>query len=163
MTRHPTNVGCTPENVARFDIKHEFSGSIAAYCIAAMDMYNSLWLTGTTAGVENVEHILAIHRFARNNGILGNIIQQYIQVHIAARSHGYFKPCMPLDKHLFNCRSFGNSFVGNFLELNNFTAAIATIGCNEYFGITVIHAIAQRTGCKPSKHYHVGSPQACAC
>src|SRR5437588_8058559 len=115
MTRHPTDVGSTPENVTGFDIKHKFSSSITANCIAAMHVYNSLWLTSTAAGVENVEYILAVHRFARYNGILGNILQQFIQVHIAALSHRYFKPRMPYDKHFFNSRSLGNSLVRNFL------------------------------------------------
>src|SRR5689334_9790711 len=56
----PTDVGGTPEDVIRLDIKDKLSSGVNAYGVAALDMDNAFGLAGATACIEDVERVFAI-------------------------------------------------------------------------------------------------------
>ena len=160
MAGHPTYICCTPINVVWLDIKHKSGGSITAHGVAALDMDNSLWLTRTAAGVKDIEDILAVHRLARHNGVSRNIFQQFVQVHVTTLRHRHFFTSALHDDHLLNSGGLANSFVCNFLELDKFAAAIATISSDEHLGLAVVDAVTKGTRSKATKDHHMGRSQA---
>src|SRR5947208_7479894 len=118
-------------------------------------MDNPLWLARTATGVEDVEHILAVHLVTRYDGVCRNIFQQVVQVHVASLLHRYFFTSALHDNQLLNSGCLANSFVGNFLEFDKFAAAIATIGSDEHLGLAVIDTVSQGTGSKATKYHHM--------
>src|SRR5437588_6702641 len=97
MTCHPTNICCTPKDVAWLNIKNKFGGGIYAHRVAALNVYNSLWLACAAAGVKDIEHILAVHRLTRYNSVFRDLFQQVVQVHITALRHRHFLASAPHD------------------------------------------------------------------
>ena len=126
-------------------------------------MDNPLWLACTATGVEDVEHILAVHRLTGYDGVCRNIFQQVVQVHVTTLRHRHFFTSALHDNQLLNSGCLANSFVGNFLEFDKFAAAIATIGSDEHLGLAVIDAVTQGTGGKATKDHHMSRSQASAC
>ena len=66
MTGDPADVGCAPVNVFIADVEDVFHRAINPEQVTAGRMQDSLWLSGRTAGIENVEGMLGIepHRWA---------------------------------------------------------------------------------------------------
>ena len=71
MTRNPTDIRSTPINVRIFEVKNPFAGDMGVEVIAACGVDDSLRFARTARGVENEEHIFAVHRFGGTIG--GNL------------------------------------------------------------------------------------------
>ena len=123
-------------------------------------MHDALRLAGAAAGVEDIEQILAVHRLARNVGILGDIRQQVVPGDIATGLHRHLFPRPLDDDHFFNAGGFGNRLIRDVLQIDDLSAAKTAIGSDKHFGIAVEYAIAQGAGRKAAEHHHMHSSQA---
>src|ERR1700730_100509 len=92
VTCHPAHIGGTPEHVAWLNVKYEPGGGGCSHSVAAMNMYDSLWLACAAAGVQDEEHILAVHRLARHVSIFRNICQQVVPVNVPSCLHWHVFP-----------------------------------------------------------------------
>src|SRR5947208_14911310 len=118
-------------------------------------MDNPLRLARTATGIEDIEHILAVHRLTGYDSVCRNIFQQVVQVHVTTLRHRHFFTSALHDDQLLNSGCLANSFVGNFLEFDKFAAAITTIGSDEHLGLAVIDTVSQGTGSKATKYHHM--------
>jgi hypothetical protein len=132
MSGYPTHTRSTPEDVFIFYVEHKPGCSIEANGIATVDMDHSLWLAGTTTGVQNVEGILTVHWLTGDDGIIRDVSQQIVPVKVATCFHRDINAKPSNDDHLSIpvASSIASSVM--FLSWINFPFSIKEIMTQEY-------------------------------
>src|SRR5215472_17057906 len=120
MSRYPTHIGSTPENIFIFYIEHELGCSVEPDGIAPVNMHHPLWLAGTAAGVLNVEWILTLHWLTGDDNIFGDTLQQVVPVDVTTCFHRDVHAKPSNNDHLFDTGSFSHCLIRNTLEFDQF-------------------------------------------
>ena len=87
MTCHPTDISCTPVDIAGLNIKNKLGRRINTNSVATLHVDNTFRLACAPTGIEDVEHILAIHWYTGHHCILRDIGQQFVQIDITSGLH----------------------------------------------------------------------------
>ena len=146
----PANIGGTPIDIRLFQVENPLGSGIDAGQIAAGGVDDALGLAGSAAGVEHIEHILAVHRLRSAGQRLAG--HQVVPPHIPPGGH----PLRGLagaadDHHLFHRGSALQGGVGVLFQRHNAAAAIAPVGGNQHLGLGILQAVADGFGAEPAK------------
>ena len=152
---HPPDVGGAPVDVVRLEVEHPLGGGIAAGEVAAGGVHDPLRLPGRARRVEDVEHVLGVHRLWRADvrRVLHQLVVPVVPpgLHVDAQIGGAAAD----DDDAGDRRGRRQRLVGHLLERHDIAATVAAVGGDQHLALRVVDAIAQRIGAEPAEHHVV--------
>ena len=163
VTGHPTDVGRAPVDVILLEVEDPLRGRVGADQVPTGRVDDPLRLPGRPGGIEDVEHVLRVHRF-RLAGQRRLRHQRVIPV-IAVWLHRHWQRIVRLpadDNDVLDRRRLAHRIVHHLLERHDPAAPVATIGGHQHAGFRVVDPVAQRLGAEAAEHnaVHGADPRA---
>ena len=119
----------------------------------------ALGLAGGPAGVEQEQHVLAVHRLRLAGH--GLAFHQVVPPDVAAVHHLVVGGAgAPEHHHLLDAGRSVQRVVGVLLEGNDAAASPAPVGGDQQLRLRVVDPVAQGLGAEPPEHHAVGRPDA---
>ena len=148
----------------RYDADKVKSKSTHIEGVSTSSMYQTLWHTGTSRGVQNEQIFFGVHLDWRTVRAL--IVHQNIHSHIAfvhlvgSFRFGTFVLAFP-DQHVLDqglVLDVIHGFVANILEGNAFASTKSVVGGDQVFRFGGLNATGQRLGGEAGKNNRVDRP-----
>ncbi len=127
----PADVGGAPVDVVLAQVEDHLGRRVGADQIAAGGVDDALRLSGRAGGVEDVEHVLGVHRLGLARG--RRALHQLVIPVIAAGLHldRQRRAGALDDDDVLDRRRAGHRFVGHLLQRDDVAAAVAAVGGDE--------------------------------
>jgi hypothetical protein len=142
----PADIRRTPIHVVVAEIEDELGRGVGADQVSARRVHDALRLSRRAGGVEDVEHVLGIHRLgiARRRRALHQVVVPVVAPFLEL--DGRRGADALDDDHVFNRRRAGQSFVGHLLQRDDLAAPVAAVGRDQQPAGGIVDAIPQRLG-----------------
>ena len=141
---HPADVGSAPENVVLLEIENPLGRGLNAKQVAAGGVDDALGLAGGAAGIEQEQHILAVHRLRLAGHRLA--FHQVVPPDVPAVHHLVIGAAGPVHHHhLLDAGRAVQRVVGVLLERYDAAATVAAVGGDQQPRLRVVDPVAQRT------------------
>ena len=154
---HPADVGRAPVDVVVLQVEDPLGGGVAADQVAGGRVDDALRLARRAGRVEDVEHVLGVHRLgldALASGVLHQlvvpVVAALLHVHREARRRSRCTTTTCADR-----RRVLQRLVGHLLERHELAAAIAAVGGDQHRALRVVDAVAQRLGAEAAEDHGV--------
>ena len=159
---HPADVGRAPVDVFVLHVEDPLGGGVAADQIAGGGVDDALRLPRRAGRVEDVEHVLGVHRLGLDALASGVLHQPVVPVVAALLDvHREARRLIALDDDdVADRRRVLQRLVGHLLERHQLAASIAAVGRDQHRALRVVDAIAQRLGAEPAEHDAVHGAEA---
>ncbi len=151
----PADVGRAPVDVVLLEVEDPLGRGVAAGEIAAGRVDDALRLPGRARRVEDVEHVLRVHRLGL--AVVGRLVHDLVVPVVAARLHVHAQvggAAFHDDDRRDRRRGF-ERLVGHLLERHDAAAAIAAVGRHQHLALRVVDAIAQRLAAEAAEDHAV--------
>ena len=142
VSRHPADIGRGPPNVIVFEIEDIFGRGRDLRQIAPRRMDDALGLSRRAGGVEDVEHVLRIHRLGL--AIVVDVVHENVPPVIASFFEVDLKIAAFDDDDVLDTRRTFDRLVGEFLQGHDVAASVPAICSNHELGFGIIDAISKR-------------------
>ena len=161
---HPADVGRAPEDIVFLEIEDHSGRGCDAGEIAAGRVHDALWLAGGPRCVEDVQHVLRVHRLrlAVERRVLHETVPPVVATlpHFRERFVSRSAGATLHHHHVLDRRSRLQRFVGIALQGNYLAAAIAGVRGDEHLHLGIVDPVAQRFGGEPAEHDRVDGADA---
>ncbi len=156
----PADVGGAPEHVVFLEVEDPVGGGDHAGQIAAGGVHDALGLAGGAGGVEDVEHVLGVHRLGL--AVAGGVLHQAVPPVVAPLFdvHGELRPAALHHHHVLDGRAVLQGLVRELLERQDAAAAVAAVGGDEQLGLGVVDPVAERLGAEAAEDHRVNGADA---
>ena len=159
VARDPADVGGAPVDVVLLDVEHPLGRRHRSQQVAARRVDDAFGLAGGAAGVEQEQHILAVHGFRLAGHRLA--FHQVVPPDVAAVHHLFVGGSGAAQHHhLLDAGRAVQRVVGVLLEGNDAAAPVAAVGGYQQLRLRVVDAVAQRLGAEPAEHDAMGRADA---
>ena len=161
MAGYPTDVRGAPVNVFLFQVEDPLCRGVGAHQVAAGGVDDPFRLAGGAAGIQEIEHVLAVHglRLAGQR-LVGH---QVVPPHVAALHHAVIRVAGTPHHHYFlDGGRTVQRLVDVLLEFNDAAPPVAAVGGDNDLRLGVVDPVADRFGAKATEHHAVGSADASA-
>ena len=162
VARHPADVGGAPVDVFVLHVEDPLGGRVAADQVAGRRVDDALRLPRRPGRVEDVEHVLGVHRLGLETLPAGLLHQAVIPV---------VAPLLDVDREarrlialddddVADRRRVLQRLVGHLLERHQLPAAIAAVGGDQHRALRIVDAVAQRLRAEAAEHHAVHRAEA---
>ncbi len=161
MAGHPAKIRRAPEHVIFAQVEDHLRRRVRADEISAGRVHDALWFSRRAGCVEDVEHVLRIHRLWRT--VRRGRRHQLVIPEIAAGGHrdgNRASAAALIDDHVLDGFRSCHRFVSHLLQLHDAAAAKAAVRGDEQAALRVVDAIAQRFGAEAAKHHAMNGADA---
>ena len=155
----PADVRRAPVDVVLLQVEDPLGGGIGAHQIPTGGVYDALGFARGAAGVQQIQHVLAVHRL----GFAGQRLafHQVVPPDIAAVDHIFVGMAGTAhDNHLLHAGGTVEGLIRILLELDDVAPPVASIGGDQYLGLRVVEPVAYGFGAEPAEHHAMGSADA---
>nr|GBO98261.1 hypothetical protein RVX_3300 [Nitratidesulfovibrio sp. HK-II] len=156
----PADVGGAPVHVVVMQVEHPLGGVGRVGKVAAGGVHHALGLAGGTAGVQDEQHVLAVHLGARAGGIKGAVGHHLVPPQVAAFAHGAARVRAVDHHHLFHAGAVLQGLVHVDLERDGPARAQHGVRRDHHPGLAVLDAVLQADGREPGENYGMHRPDA---
>ena len=158
MPRDPADVRRAPVDVVFLHVEDDAVSAGDARKISGRRVHHAFGLARRAAGVEDIEHVLGVHRLGV--ALVGSLGHQVLPPHVAALLHSDARRLShSLDYHdLFDRGRPGKRVVDVGFERHNVAAPPRAVARHQDLGLGVVDALAQRLGGKAAEHHAVRRP-----
>ncbi len=150
---HPPDVRRAPVHIVVPKIEDPLRGRVGSDEVPASGVHDPFRFPGRSGRVEDVEHVLGVHRFGRTGG--GGVLRETVIPVVPALLDVDRERRASLaldDDDVLDRRRRAQRLVGRLLQRHDLTAAPAAVRRNQERSLLVVDAVAERLCAEASEH-----------